>query len=192
MDNINNLTFASLYEHIDSSINKFPFFTNGHGNLFIIRDATIPILEPSEEKRLFYCKPPISDCTALVLVPDNSNNASKNSIPMSSSISNIVGILENRRTADGDNGGVTSVTNNTSKRLRAKEQGIVIKVKKNQDAKEAKEAKEIKEDKELNHMTDLKEDDDKNKNKNKNSTANQHIDVQDFILDEEEEFGPLI
>jgi hypothetical protein len=187
MDNINNLTFASLYEHIDSTINKFPFFTNGHGNLFIIRDATIPILEPSEEKRLFYCKPPISDCTALVLVPDNSNNSSKNSIPMSSSIANIVGILENRRTDDGDNPGLTGVTTNTSKRVRAKEQGIVIKVKKNQDAKEAKENKE---DKENSHMKFLKEEDDKNKNKD--STASQQIDVQDFILDEEEEFGPLI
>jgi hypothetical protein len=164
MDNINTLTFASLYENIDSSINKFPFFTNGHGNLFIIRDAGIPIVEPCEEKRQYYCKPTISDCTALVLVPDNEQ---KKSIPMSSSIANIVDMLESRRTSDGH-----SVV---TKRIRAKEQGIVIKVKKNQ---------------EKNESNDLKEEENKSKT---NEKTNQHVDVQDFIIEDgEEEFGPLI
>ena len=173
MDTLMKYTFSNLYEHIESSIERFPFFLNGHGNMFIVRDESIQICEPTEEKRRFYCKPFIPDCTAIVLVPDQKNETSQHISPL---ISEKIKILQSRKENDlafVDHG----------KRPRLKETGIVIKVKKNQE--------EIKN--EVQTQSDQKtETINKIDISNKQEENKFQFNPEDYVMDTEEDFGPLI
>lgn len=170
MDNLMKYTFSNLYEHIDSSIEKYPFFLNGHGNMFIVRDETIPVCEPNEEKRKFYCKPVTSDCTAIVLVADQSNQTK---YPISPSIAEKINILESNR----QNMAAVDIT----KRPRLKEKGIVIKVKKNQEDNKNETSNGLTDETSSNSVNIKKSEENKNQ-----------FNPDDYVMETEEDFGPLI
>ena len=90
--------------------------------MFRIKDSSQKLREPTEEEKKFFCKPLTSDCTAIVLVPDNSSVKPCDNNGPKGRIAEMVKELENQ-----------GASKRMQNRTHYKEKGIVIKVKKNQE-----------------------------------------------------------